>query len=146
MRKRKRKRAVRGTQPASPTSMDSIFVDLTAQIEVSRAAAVAVERRAAGVAEASKALLKKKLADQKALFEEKMATQETITAELLSKLHDCAVCYDRKATHMMMPCRHLCVCTTCEMKLVADQPTYRPRECIMCRTPIRFIIAPIYTT
>jgi hypothetical protein len=116
--------------------MGSIFVELTAQMEVSRAAA-------AGAVEA---LLKKKLTDQKALFDEKMATQETITAELLSKINDCAVCYDRKATHMMMPCKHLCVCSTCEMKLVANQPTYRPRECIICRTPIESIITPIYTT
>ena len=106
--------------------------------KVSRAAA-------AGAAKASKALLKKKLTDQKALFEEKMATQETITAKLLSKINDCAVCMDGKATHMMMPCTHLCVCTTCEMKLVANQPTYRPRECIICRTPIESIITPIYT-
>ena len=77
-----------------------------------------------------------------------LADQKTITAKALSKLNDCAVCMNGKATHMMMPCRHLCVCTTCNMKLVADQPTaaaHRPRECIICRTPIESIITPIYT-
>ena len=41
------------------------------------------------------------------------------------------ICLTVKATCVMMPCHHLCVCTDCEAKIVARSSG--ERQCVYCR-------------
>ena len=63
------------------------------------------------------------------LCREKHALQEALEKEKNMRL--CVICKDAEATHIMLPCAHLCTCADCAGRLRATRLT-----CPMCRSVV----------
>jgi hypothetical protein len=55
------------------------------------------------------------------------ATEREETTPTLTEEGECGVCMDRRATEVLLPCKHICVCSICVKKL---------NTCPICRTEI----------
>jgi hypothetical protein len=88
-------------------------------------------------AQATAAAARVAVAAQITELKQKIAAAEAMTAQVLSARDardttgNCTVCLTVKATCVMMPCHHLCVCTDCEAKIVARSSG--ERQCVYCR-------------
>jgi hypothetical protein len=47
--------------------------------------------------------------------------------------HTCVVCIDAPTDHVIMPCRHVCLCSTCGPRLART----RHARCPICREPVQ---------
>ena len=64
-----------------------------------------------------------------------MQAQLGVVTEAASAVEDetqCVVCMDERKQHVMMPCMHVCVCSTCAQRLLDAQTPH----CPVCRTPV----------
>jgi len=52
----------------------------------------------------------------------------------------CVVCLDAPAQHIVMPCGHLCLCSTCGVR-IAEQ---RPERCPVCRQAAQSVTKVFY--
>jgi len=71
--------------------------------------------------------------------QEEESTQEPIVQQSQEEVH-CAVCYDKKKDHLLVPCMHMCLCEDCATRYRTE-----PIEtCPMCRAHIRRIVRVIW--
>jgi len=54
---------------------------------------------------------------------------------------ECVICLDGKATHILAPCGHMCVCAECAARLVDDTA-----DCPICRARVVTVVAHVWTS
>lgn len=54
----------------------------------------------------------------------------------------CIICYDKDIDCIVVPCQHLCICSTCAEQLKQTSDEMRNPSCPLCRTEIGNIIIP----
>lgn len=62
--------------------------------------------------------------------------EKNINKECDDDDNTCCVCYERERTIILLPCSHMCLCSTCSMKL-------KDKICPLCRKEITDFILPI---
>lgn len=68
-----------------------------------------------------------------------MSSEEEVAIDVESSTgHDCVVCEDKPSNVVMIPCKHLKICTECNLKLLADSNSkgLYHYNCPYCRTTV----------
>jgi hypothetical protein len=120
------------------------------QAERARVAAVAAEAAAAVAAERARVAAEEAVtaAAERQLIEARLAALALETQQLQAQLGSsvvppaapnpgaeetmCVVCFDAPKDHLVLPCKHLCVCEACAQQLTKT----RTPMCPVCRGPI----------
>jgi hypothetical protein len=120
------------------------------QAERARAAAVEAEAAAAVAAERARVAAEEAVtaAAERQLIEARLAALALETQHLQAQLGSsvvpaaapnpgaeetqCVVCFDAPKDHLVLPCKHLCVCEACAQQLTKT----RTPMCPVCRGPI----------
>merc|ERR1711976_783606 len=63
---------------------------------------------------------------------------EQVEREREDKL--CVICQDQEKCIMILPCRHLCICATCQTNLLRRNNHAHSRTCHICRRHVKQMI------